>query len=62
MAQTHINSDVVEWETHQRGIWLTERECHLQMKGNTSHEQSLVRHNIHTSLPDGIAVSDVYIT
>ena len=34
-----IKSDVVEWQTHLRDIWLPESECHLHIKitHNTSN-------------------------
>ena len=31
-SSPHINSDVVQWQTHQRDIWLTNQEFHLQIK------------------------------
>ena len=31
-SMTDINSDVVEWQTHPRNIWLIVTECHLQIK------------------------------
>ena len=54
IAHPHINSDVVEWQTHQRDIWITDHECHIQIMVNTSHKHSQTRYNTHNTLPDGI--------
>ena len=48
IADPHINSDVVEWQAHQRDIWLTDHECHLQITVNISHKHSQAFYNIHT--------------
>ena len=31
-----VDSDVVEWQTHPRDIWLAEIDCNLQIK--TPHD------------------------
>ena len=48
-AHTHVNSYVVEWQTHQRDVLLADHECHLQIKVSTSHIHSQTRYNIHTN-------------
>ena len=48
IANTHINLDVLKWQTDRRDIWLTEHECHLQIKVNRSHTHSQARYNIYT--------------
>ena len=40
VAHPHINSDAIEWQTHQRDIWLTDSKCHLYRKINTMEKQS----------------------
>ena len=44
IAHRHINSDFIEWQTHQRDIWRTDHECRLQTKVNTNHEHSQGRY------------------
>ena len=53
IAHPRMNSDVVEWQTHLRDIFLIDHERLLQMEANTSHKYSQTRYNILT-LPHDI--------
>ena len=45
------NSDVLEWQTNPRNIWLVENECHLQFI-NAYHK---TKPDYEQHLPDGKA-------
>ena len=61
IAHPHINSSAVEWQRHERDIWLTDHEYHLQIIVNTSHKHSQARHNIILHCPMLSAESYLYI-
>ena len=61
IAHSHINFDVVEYQTHQRDIWLTHHEYQLQIIANICPKLAKLGTTYIIHRPMLTSESDVYI-